>query len=299
VQSPEVVERGVDTWRFARYLERDGDIERAAALCPEGRFLDRLSGHRVGFLPGQRMLWVEGRASVDGLADPAVLGAVHGDLLEQLAMAGFPLGRDAGLGRVDGTATLATGDALRGRAILAGLAALDVPRCKPVVHGKPPQTVYLESGRSARKHARVYDKGIEQGTARAGELLRFEDQRRYAKEQRRAVVDMDGAQIGRKFQQRFGAMARSARGVRVQSVPVMQRELAERVNGSEVSRRQAEGLLGYVALEQAGARALSPATSRRRRAKLREQGLVVADDFFAPVDVDLSEPLELVLEAWR
>ena len=97
--SPDVTERGVDTWRFVRYLERDAEIERASALCPEGRYANRLSGHRVGFMPGQRMLWVEGRPSVEGLADPAALEQLHGGLLEQLAAAGFPLGRDGGLGR--------------------------------------------------------------------------------------------------------------------------------------------------------------------------------------------------------
>jgi len=245
------------------------------------------------------MLWIEGHPAVEGLADPTSLAECQRVLLEQLDESGLPRGRDGGLRRVDATVTLATGEATGGRAILAGLAGLGVPGCKPVVQCKPAQTVYLESSRSSRKLARVYDKGIERGNAQAGELLRFEDQRRYVKERWSSGLDYGAPDhVAEQFRRRFGAMAASASGMRVQSLPVLERELAERVNGGEVTRGEAERLIGFVALERAGARPLSAASGRRRRAGLRDRGLVLADEFYEPVDVDLAEPLEAVLAAW-
>jgi hypothetical protein len=294
--SLEVVEHGVDTWRLARYLDDDAALERATAMMPQGRLVDRLSGHVVGVLPGQRMLWIEGHPSVEGLADPATLEGVHGGLLDALDMVGLPRGRDAGLARVDGTVTLATSREVEVPATLAGLAALDVPRMKPVVHGRPPQTVYFEGGESSRKFARAYNKALEAGIAAPGGLLRLEDQRRFTRETRRYVTQIEP---GKDFGRRFESMARSAEGVRAMTVPVLSRELAERVNGGEMTSREAERLLGHLVLESAGARKYSRSTLKRRRRELRDRGLVVADGFYEPVEIDLGETLNAARAAWE
>ena len=291
-----VVERGVDTWRLARYLDDDRALRRAVAMMPQGRFPDRLSGHVVGVLPGQRMLWIEGHPQVDGLADPAALEDLHGRLLEQLDLIGLARGRDAGIARVDATVTVKYDDPRQGRAVLTGLSALDVPRCKPVVYGKPAQTVYLQGSGSKKVLGRIYDKGIEAALGVPGSLVRFEDQRRYTKETRRAVENLE---TGQQFERRFAAMRKSADGVKVASLPVLSREVCERVNSGELARPAAERMLGYLVLEQVGARSMSPATMTRRRRELREGGMVLAEGIFEPVEVDLGETLEQVLEAWR
>lgn len=298
---PKIVEHGIDSWRLVRYLDEDCDIDRARRLMPEGRFADRLSGHVVGFLPGHRMLWIEGHPTVEGLADPAALGDLEAGLLERLKLAGIPTGRDAGLARVDATVTVKYDSAREGHAVLAGLAALDLPRTKPVVFGKPPQTVWLQSRsvKSARVLARVYDKGLESGRAPVGREIRFEDQRRYTKETRRAVQEMDPEYIACRFLGRFESMRRSAAGVRVASLSVLSGELAERVNNDELTRRQSDRLIGYLVMQQAGARSMPARSDRRVRRELRDQGLVLADDFFEPLDLDLGETLEAIAEPWE
>jgi len=241
------------------------------------------------------MLWIEGHPAVEGLASPAVLSEAHDRLLEQLEVAGLPRGRDAGLARVDSTVTLATERAGEVPAALAGLAALDVPRMKPVVHGKPPQTVYFEGARTSRKYARAYDKAEETRALVPGGLLRFEDQRRFTKETRRSVGNVEP---GADFERRFAEMARSAEGVKAMSYPVLSREVAERLNGGELTHRQAERILGFLSVRQAGGTRYPNRTANRRRRELRDLGLVIADDFFEPVSVDLGETLEAALSAW-
>lgn len=288
-----VLERGIDTWRLARYLDDDRDIERVAAMAPNGLLPELGLGHRVGLLPGQRMLWIEGHPLVDGLARPADLVEHEQGLLEGLKLAGVPVGRDAGAARVDSTVTMRF-EARDGLAALAGIAALDVPRMKPAVYGKPPQTVYLQGARTRKVFGRVYDKGVEADIAAPGELLRFEDQRRFTKETRRAVKDLQPEQD---FAKRFAAMHRSADGVHVRSVAAMRRELAERVNGGEMDYRQAERLAGHMVLEEIGARH-SKRTAQRRSAEMRERGLVLADAFYEDVDVDLGTVFDEVMAAW-
>lgn len=291
---PAVLERGVDTWRLARYLDDDAALRRAVAMMPQGRLVDRLSGHVVGLLPGQRMLWIEGHPLVDGLAEPSTLTDVEGELLDALDSVGLDRGRDAGVARLDATVTLRY-EGAEGLATLAGMAALDVPRMKPAVYGKPAQTVYLQGERTRKVYGRVYDKGVETGLAAPGQLVRLEDQRRFTKETRRAVSNVEPAQD---FERRFASMARSAEGVRAMTIPVLSRELAERVNSGEMHPRVAERLLGHLVLSEAGGKRHSRSTIKRRRRELRDRGLVVADGFYEPVAVDLGEAFEAALSAW-
>ena len=253
----------------------------------------------VGVRPGHRMLFAEGHPAVEGLAHPTTLSAAASDVLQAVAEAGFPLGRDAGLSRVDGTVTLGFEDGNQGLAVLQGVAALDFPRSMPVVWGRPPQTVYIatESGRGMK--ARVYDKARESLLGPPGSLVRFENQARYSKELRRAVEDVDLGHVRHRFETRFRPLAKSAAGLTVATLPVLAARVADRVEGGELTHRQAERLLGFMCLHQAGRRRGVPGrTLRRRRAELRDAGLVLADDFFEPVEVDLGETIEAALTAW-
>jgi hypothetical protein len=245
------------------------------------------------------MLFVEGHPAVEGLAHPATLPDAARDVLEAVHEAGFPLGRDGGVGRADGTVTLGFEQPNQGIAVLQGVAALDFPRSMPVVYGHPPQTVYIAGERTAARKARVYDKGLETLTAPPGTLVRFENQVRYGKELRRVVDDVDLAHVRRRYEARFGPMAKSASGVTVASIPVVAAKIADQVAAGEMRHQRAERLLGFMLLHQAGQRRGMPGrTLRRRRAELRDAGLVLADDFYEPVEVNLGETIEAALAAW-
>jgi len=89
------------------------------------------------------------------------------------------------------------------------------------------------------------------------------------------------------------------RGVRVASLPVLTENVADQLRSGEITRSQAERIIGFLHLETAGA-PCGRRTWYRRRRELRERGLVVADGFFERVDVDLADVLEAALEspAW-
>lgn len=289
---------------MVRYLDDDVDLARIMSRCQvNGRGLallpERPRDHVVGVLPAFRMLFAEGHPAVEALAHPATLPEAADDVLRAMAELDIPLGRDGGVGRADGTVTMAFEDGRQGIAVLQGVAALDFPRSMPVVYGKPPQTVYIAGERSAERKARIYDKATESLSGPAGTLVRFENQVRYSKELRRVVEDVDLQHVRRRFEARFSPMAKSAAGVTVASMPVVAAKVADRIAGGEMTDRQGERLLGFMLLYSAGRRRGLPArTMRRRRAELRECGLVLADDFFEPVEVDLGATIEAALEAW-
>jgi hypothetical protein len=256
---------------------------------------DGLRDHRVGVLPGHRMLWVEGHPAVDGLAHPARLSEAASGLLSAVEAAGFPLGRDAGVARADGTVTVGFGEGGHGIAVLQGIAALDLPRSKPWIIGRPPETVYIARERGGTKLARVYDKGLESVSAPRGTRIRFENQVRYSKQLRRAVEEVDLGHVRRRFEARFGPVAKSASGVTVASLPVMAAKLHDRVAAGELTRPQVDRAVGYLLL---GAVGLPRRTQFERRRELRSLGLVLADDLIAPVEVDLGATLDAVLAGW-
>ncbi len=82
------------------------------------------------------------------------------------------------------------------------------------------------------------------------------------------------------------------------AVPVLARELATRARAGELTHREMERMGGFILAELGGgARSAYPErTYKRRRAELREHGLIVADHFFEPVELDLGAVLERALE---
>ena len=134
---------------------------------------------------------------------------------------------------------------------------------------------------------RAYDKGREAGTAEAWELIRLEDQFRPASGKRPGRENFHAEYVRGRFHKRFVPLYRSARGVKVTGLPVVAKDVAERVHAGELDVRRAERMMGSLLLLSAGA-PYSRSTYYKRRAELRDNGYVLADDFFTPVEVDLA-----------
>lgn len=300
---PVVEEWGIDTWRPVRYLDDDDDLRRAVRYL-DGRTFQKVEGHAVGVLPDRRMLWAEGHPAVDGLAAPKTLLDAQRRLLRGLRDVGLPVGRDGGLRRFDSTVTLRFDDPLRGLAFLRGLAAVDVPRMKKAVYEGSlghPETVYLLGpGRSRRVLGRGYDKGVESGEAVRGTLVRLECQTRLPGEVGEyftpELMTEHDQLVGAHFERRFAPVALSADGVHVGTAPALADRLAKLASEGRVSAAKAERLAGYLLVGERLDR--GERTRRRRRAELREFGLIVGDPARDSVDVDLGEPLDAALAAW-
>jgi hypothetical protein len=254
---------------------------------------ESVAGHRVGVVPGHRMLWMEGHPAVEGLARPRDLVAAQERVLAALDAADLPAGRDGGCARLDTTVTLGTPDRETGLALLAGFAVVDVPRTKPVVWGRPPETVYWTAWASGKTLARAYDKGLESNLAARGRMIRLEAQTRYTKEARRAVTDLEPAQT---FTKRFTPVAEATEGLTAATFPAVADRVAELVQEGRIKPLAASRLIGYLALQ--GRMAMPGRTRRRYRHELRELGLVLVDPLEDPVDVDLGEALDAALAAW-
>ncbi len=199
--------------------------------------------------------------------------------------------------RLDSTATTVFEHGSAGVAFLQGMAALDWPRLKPVVYGKPPETVALTYRNSrGRIVARGYDTGLLRGGYERGEAIRLEDQRRFSSGRRPSDVFARGFARER-FERRFLPLYKASRGVTVASVPVLAERVSTMVDRGELSPSTAARLLGFVAIQTDARQRFAVRTARRYRAELRELGLVVADDFFEPIEVELSSVLEAALDS--
>lgn len=293
------VEAGIDTWRGLRHLDSDAELRQACDLCPGGLHPQPVAGHRVGVIPGLRMLWFEGHPEVDGLGSPDKLHERETALLDTLADAGFPVGADRGLSRLDQTVTLEFAEPDAGLALLVGLSVVDVPRLKPGTEGRPIETVHWRGrGKSKRIRARAYDKGIESGSAERGRFIRLENQTRYTKEARMSArTHADQPRIAStQFHHRFAPVAESVDGLHAATVPVIADRLVDLSRRGVITWAAAERLAGYLLLQDKLKQ--SPSTQRRRRRELREHGLVLVDPLEDPIDVDMGEALDAALAAW-
>ena len=280
-----VTEAGVDTWRllFRTTLDRQ----------PDKPIFD-VGQYKAQWFAGHGVLALEGHPTAGGLAEPWGLEDAYQDVLCELKDWGHVPTRFDGLARLDSTATLRM-DRQEGQAVLAGLAALDVPSCQPVVRGKPAHSVgtctYGVEGFSAVPTTKgERPESLAPGSSSGSKI---------------SIWAASGARPGReqfhaeyvrgRFHKRFVPLYRSARGVKVTGLPVIARDVAQRVEAGELDTRQAERMMGSLLLLSAGA-PYSRSTYYKRRAELRDNGYVIADDFFAPVEVDLGAVLAAALE---
>jgi hypothetical protein len=188
---------GVDTVRF-RWRE-DNVAYLNFLRRPEGtiegyrgeRFVQTPFGRIGAYHDG--LFYMEGRAAALANADsddhtllsvddlPSAERVAHSIMVDN----GCPLGNDpARLGRIDLASELRFSDGAEGSAFLHSLSSLDVPWAKTRVDGKKGskiETVSFHGTRGKTIYLRAYDKGVESGTAKAGQRIRMERQKRFRK----------------------------------------------------------------------------------------------------------------------
>lgn len=311
-----MVAAGVDTWSLCWYLADESAAHKAAeamAVIPSSRsrlFDSQVAGHSVIWFPGSRMLAVEGHPGGDErLAPIGELPGAAERLVDGLADLGLqlPTGNPAsgqgfgGVRRVDLTCDLER-TAVVGRSILNCVAAVEPPgqirsdiyRAKS---GRAIETVAWKGGR--RVVGRVYDKGVERGNGQhqRGELLRFEDQRRFDRSSRPSIDALVEGYARCLFQARFNALRAATRGVTVTTMQGLGERVEQLVKEGELTPTQAQKLIGTVMLDSLGIELGSRTTRWRHRKQLREGGLILADAGLQEGDeIDLSAELDEVFE---
>lgn len=289
-----------------------------------------IAGHRVGWFPGQKLLFAEGHPSKDGLCSPyGLLEALQGvsealcdrgiipPIYRRVPEAGFNLFggvpapasagelRGTGFGgirRLDSTVDLHLEQAAEGMAVLAGVAAVPIPRAKTQivreVGGRRVETVYFRGSSGKRVLARWYDKGVESGLAPRGRMIRPEDQRRYPKSARLDVEAVAGSTYVRDaFVRRFEPLWRASKGVKVATATELAVKIKQLVEEGVLKPGEAIRVAGFLLMEQADCNPQTRSTRYRTRTLCAEAGLALADGVTDEVEVELAEIIERALDS--
>jgi hypothetical protein len=158
------------------------------------------------------------------------------------------------------------------------------------------ETVYVRGRAGKKVLARAYDKGIESGFAARGELVRLEDQRRWPRQLRRSVVELQPPYLRSLWHRRWMHLWRASEGVTVAGPAVLADRLVALVAAGEASQAEVERLAGFLFLQLRGV-AHSRATVYRRRQRLRELGVLLADGVIEEVEVDVHAVMERALDS--
>jgi hypothetical protein len=329
-------EAGIDTWSLGWYLPEDGPGCRAMKslatqpVAQGGRVIpEAIAGHRVGWFPKARLLFAEGHPASENLAGAADLpGAAErlsadlqdygvllpqhrlaprkttrGDFLRVIGGSGF-----AGIRRFDSTVNRPFEAGAEGLAALAGLAEISVSRRKTHVirqsGGRLIETVYYVAPGGKSVLERMYDKGVESGTASRGEYVRFEAQLRFCKSARPPLEALaDSTYVRDSFVRRFEPLWKASKGVIVGDSAKLAMRLGVLVDDGTISITEARSIAGHLTLDAVGLeeRHMKREGYWKQRARARDHGLVLAGGSDADVEVDLASVLESVLdsECWN
>jgi hypothetical protein len=246
-------------------------------------------------MPSYGMVAVEGNPADGSLWAPGEV-LDRGAAVREVIDATLGVRADRGVSRLDVTTSRRFVPA-EGRAFMAGMASLEMPRMEATRRGSPPHSVWWTGAKTAAIKARTYCESFKVAGREPFERLRLEDQRRFPNGRRPAIDQAaDPDEQRRLFMRRFEPMRKAVDGVRAASFPVVAQALADEARYGYRDTREAERLAGALVLLSGGARDAYPrATFYRRRAELREAGFVVVEDFMEPVEVDLGDELERAL----
>jgi hypothetical protein len=286
---------------------------------------------QVGAFPGASLLFVEGRAKAlavhderdHGLGRPQDLPAVEDSVVERLAgLLGAVPRAPTALRRADLTGELVYDRGEDGRGVLALLDGLHSPLYKtaPVREKGGPglETAYWRTPKRSIPVLRAYDKGIESGTAPAGERIRIERQLRYSGSTRPTLAQWLTRDLADLYVAPLRGWLRRG-GVAAGTADELLRLLTDAaviwpsywasgncwisctgaVHVSLWPARKVErviGTLGVVAAYGAAWPAWSAKQRQRRLAEIRELGLLLTDH---PVTVDVDQAVGSLCELWR
>lgn len=296
---------GVDT--AALRFHRLGGSECAAVLSavpslPSGRGRQLLTSHpsgaRVHWYPDHGTVKVECRlaALLDCDRDSARLASRHelatlpdaaaATLAEVLELAGA--GRDElrrhphSQARLDLTGDLRFPTATEGLSFLMAAKGLRPPGYKEQSISFDdgfPETVYTITAKRARKVARFYDCGLKHGTAPRGELIRYEVQHRFASARRVSPTGLARTpyELPDLFARHLGHFTNRAKEMTIASAQEAPAQIARLLAEGSITRRQANGLAGFVAMLPHGGRHLyGDRASRRYLRELRRHGVLLS-----------------------
>lgn len=258
-----------------------------------------------------------------GLGTVTELRAVEGQVVDSLGeLLGARLEPPAGLRRADLTGELTYDRGEDGRELLMLLDLLHSPihRTSPVreIGGPGIETAYWRTPRRSIPVLRAYDKGLESGTAAAGERIRIERQLRWKGKGRPALHQWLSRDLGDLYSAPLRGWLRRG-GVAAGNADQLMRLLtdaaviwpsywasgccwASRTGGVHISlwpARKVERVAGTLALVAVYGKAW-PAWSvkqrQRRLREIRELGLLLTD---RPVTVDVDQAVTSLCSLWR
>jgi hypothetical protein len=281
---------------------------------------DSIGGGKVGYNPGLRMIFIEGRlAALSALSDRASGLAAPWQLETTSRLSTLALSRFLGesgllvekcrLRRLDLAAELrfTGGDGgARGLRFLQALSALELPRQKSDsyrINGRV-ETVYYRTPVRGRVKLRVYDKGVESGSHPPGERIRVEHQHRWVGAKRPDPASVAASDLGRLWQGPLRVWE-GCDEVVVADLNAIARVILQRVAARELTACAAERLMGTLWLRGRGhgkewwAADGKPYMYGRRTRELRKAGVVLDEDGMGGDPREEHLPLGKVLRALR
>lgn len=308
------------------WLSSNDDLGSVAssAVVPATRrsFLLRspIGGGRFGFFPEHDLLYCEGRAAslyAGRTAPPELLprrllshAATRAALeFEQL---GPPLlFEPAVVRRLDLAVELKFVDPLSGTRFLNALSGVPLPRLKSDVWVRDGrvETVYYRTPERGHVRFRIYDKGVESGTGLAGSHVRLERQLRFSKIAQSSPEALSASDLGLAWEGELGAWAEARAPVQPSGVRDAQHAVIAASRTGAISALEAERLVGWLALREAGlgrrwwAERNQRHIPARREAELRRLGVALDEVGLAncPESIsllDLAGLLKEVRTAW-
>jgi len=272
------------------------------------------SGARVVWYPKPCTLKVEGRLAALAQADrrvkrlgsrselrslPDLAADVVGELVKVKA-------RDLRseshhLTRLDVTGELRFEDGAEGRSMLRASVGLVPPGYKgqPIYRNDGQvETMYVVTARNGRKVARFYDSGLKHGTARPGELVRYEVQNRWPKASDRTPSELATHPLGlvQLFARHLEPFTTHTREITVTTANEAPGQIAQLIARGELTPRQAVGMAGFAAMLPHGGRHLMQDQSARRYLRLLRQHGIALSPLELEGALTIGEALNALLE---
>jgi hypothetical protein len=276
-----------------------------------------IGGGRVGYFPGERLIYIEGRlaalnacdANASGLAPPWQLdntSRLSALAVTQLLYPSSICFEKCTLRRLDLACDVRFTEGAQGSRFLRALGALDLPRQKSDVWRKDgrTETIYYRTPKRGKVKLRVYDKGVESGSHAPGERVRLEQQLRWTRAKQPDPATIACSDLGSKWQGQLHAWE-DAENVVVADLDSMQRVILQAVAEKQLPIYQAERLLGTLAMRGRGFGKETFAADgkrhlwARRSRELRALGFVLDEDGLGTKREQATLPLGTILRALR